>query len=322
MKTVVWTLDDISNMIKKRQMNEFDNIIMMDGARGSGKSSLAWKILMRTGNFKPDKDLMFTRDEVMEAMRTRKYSCIDADEMINSAHNREFFSGDQRNFIKQLNMFRDNYNILIGSVPFFYDLDPQVRKLVKLRITCIKRGTAIIQMSKNSLYTNDPWDTNVNKKIEESWINKIHKGVFVKPRYQRLTTYIGHIFFTKLPKLSEIRYKKLKQFKRDQMQLGEEETKKEYYQEANELIETGRVKSFKELRFWLMGKGILYTKGTNKIKVYRKDMGFEKSMKETFGKKEDREDDDFTDDNISAQSVTDLIGSSTQEAKETTPDSK
>ncbi len=309
MKQIVWTINDLAEVIKKRQANEFDVNIAMDGARGNGKSTLAWKILKKIGNFKPEKDLMFTRDDVMEAIKNRKFSCIDADEMINSAHNRDFFSGDQKNFIKLMNMYRDNYNILIGSSPYFYDLDPQVRKLIKMRITVVKRGIAIIQMSKNSLYVNDPWETNINKKIEESWINRTKRGKIVKPQYNKLTTYVGHLFFTPLNPQAEKLYKELKVKKRSELNLDSEEKKKEYWQEANQYIEEGRIKTFKELRYYLLGKGILYTKGLAKINSYRKDLGFEKPLKDIFYKKKEADQDEFTDDNQGKESVLELVGS-------------
>lgn len=297
MRQVIWTIADLAQVILKRQQNEFDVVIVIDGQRGNGKSTLAYKLLTKTGKFVPEKDIMFTREDVVEALKTRKFSCIDADEMINSAHNRDFFSGDQKTFIKIMNMYRDNYNILVGSVPYFYDLDPQIRKLVKIRLSVVKRGVAIVQMSKSSLYTNDVWEQNINKKIEESWINKTHKGKLLLPKYNRLTTYVGHLFFTPLSPDQEKKYKALKVFKRSQMKLDTEEKKKEYWEEANELIETGRIKGYKQLSFYLLGKGILYTKGLKKITTFRKDMGYETTLKDIFSKKKDIADEELVEEN-------------------------
>lgn len=307
MKQIIWTIKDLAEMIKKRQLNEFDVNIALDGARGNGKSTLGWQLLTKVGNFHPEKDLMFTREDVMNAIQNRKFSSINADEMINSAHNRDFFSGDQKNFIKMMNMYRDNYNILIGSSPFFYDLDPQVRKLIKMRITVVKRGIAVIQMSKSSLYINDPWETNINRKIEEGWINKHKRGQFVKPQYNRLTTYVGHLFFNALRPDSEAKYKALKIKKRSELRLDSDTRVKPYWEEANEFIETGRIKRFKELRFYLLGKGVLYSRGLARLNLYRKDIGMAKTIKEMFGK--DKEDDDFAEENEGqASSMAELIG--------------
>lgn len=281
MKAVVWKLSELAEMIKKRQANEYDVNIIIDGARGNGKSTLAFKLLSKIGNFNPKKDILFTREDVMDAIMNRKFSCIDADEMINSAHNRDFFSGDQKNFIKMMNMYRDNYNILIGSSPFFYDLDTQVRKLIKMRITVIKRGIAIIQMSRNSLYMNDPWDTPINKKIEESWTNKSKHGKMLMPKYTKLTTYAGHLFYSKLSPSQEAIYKELKQKKRAELKLTDVELEKEkpYWVEANELIAEGKIKKFKELEFYLMGRKIHAPSGKGKIAQHRRELNLP-SLKE------------------------------------------
>lgn len=301
---IIWTLDELAAALKKRQMNEFDVNVAVDGARGNGKSTFAWKLLKKMGNFNPKKDVMFTREDVTDAIMNRKFSCIDADEMINSAHNRDFFSGDQKTFIKIMNMYRDNYNILVGSAPFFYDLDSQVRKLIKIRATIVQRGVAILQIAKNSLYTNDPWETNVNKKIEESWINKIENGEPAKPKYERLTTYMGHLFYSKLNPPAEELYKQLKAEKRSQLRLDTNEKPRQYWEEANEYIETGKIKKFKELRFFLMGKGILYSKGKNKLMAYRKDMGFTKTLTQLFGREKE---EDAIDENTAMNSMEQLI---------------
>lgn len=214
LRFIKWSIGELALMVKKRQENEFDANIVVDGPRGNGKSTFTFKLFSRIGNFNPQRDIMFSREDVMEALRTRRYGLIDADEMINSAHNREFFSGDQNELIRMMNMYRDHYNVLAGCVPYFYDLDKQVRKLIKTRVTIIKRGLAVVQFSRSSLYTNDPWDTEVNKKIESAWIRQWKKGKMASPQYHKLTTFAGYMTFGKLHAAHERLYKELKQKKR------------------------------------------------------------------------------------------------------------
>lgn len=291
MKQIVWDIKDLAKMIVDRQNNELDVNIVIDGPRGNGKSTLAWRLLSKTGKFNPEKDVLFSREDVMNAIKDRKFSCIDADEMINSAHNRDFFSGDQKTFIKIMNMYRDNYNVLVGSVPYFYDLDTQVRKLIKMRLTVIKRGVAIVQISKNSLYANDIWETGINKKIEESWINKMSKGRFIKPKYNLLTTYAGHLFFKELPPLQASKYKALKHQKRSDLRLDIEEKARPYWEEANEYISKGLIKDSSGLKYYLMGKGVNWSSGRNKVTSYRRDIGLS-SLQEHFREaKEDKREE-------------------------------
>ena len=228
----------------------------------------------------------------------RKFSCIDADEMINSAYNRDFFSGDQKNFIKMMNMYSDNYNILIGSVPYFFDLDSQVRKLIKLRITIVKRGIAVLQMGKSTLYNNDPWETGVNKKIEEAWASKTKKGKLLKPQYHKLTTYAGHLFYNKLSPQQEEIYKEIKARKRAELKLTDDDMKeKPYWVEANERIVNGELKKFRELNFFLMGKNVHIPSAKAKIAQHRRELKLP-SLKEMWREvKEQKKEERATDIN-------------------------
>ena len=306
MRIIVWTIGDLAKSIKDRQERELDVNIIVDGARGNGKSTLCYKLLTRTGKFNPEKDLMFTRDDVMNGIINRKFSCIQADEMITSAHNRNFFSSDQQKFIQMMNIYRNNFNILMGCIPNFYDMDPQVRKLMKIRITVIKRGVAIIQIAKSSLYGNDPWETNVNKKIEEQWQNKVKKGELAKAQYNKLTTYAGHLFFTKLSPQQEEKYKRLKELKRSELNLQSLDKVSSYWQDANELIETDIIRTNKQLKYYLMGKGVIYSKGLNKINSYRSDLGYELSVDKKFRK--DKEDKKIQEEELNKYNMIPMDG--------------
>lgn len=217
MVVVTWSMKDLANCLKKRQLNEFSADIAVDGPRGNGKSTFIYKLFCMMGNFRPRADIVFSRTDVMNGLKNKKYGLIFADEMINSAHNREFYAGDQLQLIKMLNMYRDNYNLLAGAVPFFYDLDPQVRKFIKMRITVVERGLAVVQFSKPSLYSNDPWDTDHNKKIERSWEKSMKKGKVRKQRFERLTTFSGYIKFGPLQRRQQALYKEIKEMKRKEL---------------------------------------------------------------------------------------------------------
>jgi len=292
MKPFVWKLTELADMIKKRQENKYDVVIVIDGARGNGKSTLAYKLLTRTGNFNPRKDLMFTRDDVVDAIVNRKFSCIDADEMINSAHNREFFSGDQKNLIRIMNQYRSNHNILIGSIPHFWDLDPQIRKLVKLRITVVKRGIAVLQMARTNLYANDMWDVTTNKKIEESWSGKSRQGKLLSPKYHQLTTYAGHLFYGALSPEQQAIYDEIRDKKRAELKLDQfEEKEKPYWVEANEKIVSGQINKFKELNFYLMGKGVHIPSAKAKIGQYRREINLPSLMETWKEAKEEKKEE-------------------------------
>ena len=205
MGTLKFKIDDIAQIAEMRRRKNFDCIICFTGARGDGKSSSGYvlgkkaSLYTRGNKFMPKKDLVYTREELLKALSDWD-RIIDADEMINSAYKREFYNVDQIELVKILNMYRDHRHILIICIPNFWDLDKPLRDLVKIRIDVIRRGFGVVHVGKRNLYSNDPWDSKINQKIEAGFHNS---GGTYKPKFHRLTTFMGYI---KLPKMSERSY--------------------------------------------------------------------------------------------------------------------
>lgn len=160
-------------------------------------------------NFKPRYDLIYSQKEMMKGLSSY-YRIIIPDEMINITFNRDFFSEDQKNIIKMINMYRDHNNLIISCVPQFQNLDNQIKNLCKIRLSVVRRGFAIMQTPNRTIYGRDKWDQQTNEKIEREWLLK---GV-QNPSYARLTTVRGIIRFPKLHKKLEKLYQKIKDKKR------------------------------------------------------------------------------------------------------------
>lgn len=207
----VWSLKNLIEVLVGWQENKFDGLIVIDGRRGLGKSTLAVNTAFRFPQFKLKRDVLFSRREIMHSLSKSKYKIIVADEMINVTYNRDFYAEEQKKLLKMLNMYRDSCNILIACVPNFYDLDKQFRALCKMRLNVVRRGLAVIHTPLQSAYTSDPWDLKINEKIEKSWVMKKD----FKPIYSKLTTYKGLLRFGDLPKKRKATYEKLKQEKRN-----------------------------------------------------------------------------------------------------------
>ena len=181
-----------------------DNWMVTHNSTGAIKCSKLFK------RFKMRRDIMFSRDDVMDAVAKYNKGVIVADEMINVAFNREFYGEEQKKLIKMLNMYRDKCNILITCVPNFYSLDSQFRSLVKMRINVIRRGVAVIHTPNQSSFSLDKWDTKYNEKIERGWINKKK----FKFGFKKMTTYRGMFKYPDLtPRQKEI-YLQVKEEKR------------------------------------------------------------------------------------------------------------
>lgn len=219
---VNWSMIKLVCMIVKILQNKFDCVIVIEGNRGLGKSTLAYQIargvatqfkkIQKTKDylFNPRYALLYTRKEVIRFFHKWRRIGV-ADEMINVTFNRDFYDSDQKDLIKMINMNRDHCNLFLACVPQFQNLDNQVKNLVKIRITVVRRGIAIIQTPNKSIYSKDKWDQALNEKIERKWMAK---GI-TNPHYSKLTTFRGILKFPKLRAKAEEIYQKVKDDKRN-----------------------------------------------------------------------------------------------------------
>lgn len=221
-KLLKWSMEKMVETIILTLLNKFDCQIYIEGKRGLGKSTLAYELAHLVDvkfrriekelpefkgcyKFRPKKDLLYTRDKVIEFFNEWRVTGI-ADEFINTAFNRDFYQEDQKQLIKMINMNRDHCNLFIGCVPQFQTLDSQIKNLCKIRITVVRRGVAVIQTPNHTIYIKDIWDSITNEKIEREWVKKGGQT----PRYTNLSTVRGILFFPDLrPKQREI-YEKVK----------------------------------------------------------------------------------------------------------------
>lgn len=215
-----WSIGRLCKLIEEMQTNKFDVIIIIEGNRGLGKSTLAYHIANRvkTHSFSPKKDIMYKRKEIIDAFNNRWHSTFWADEMINVSFNRDFYDQDQKKLIKIINMNRDHCNLFIACVPQFQTLDNQIKNLCKIRITVVRRGLAIVQTQNRSIYSTDRWDSGVNEKIEREWL----KNGISKPRYARLTTFRGIMNFGDLTPNQRAEYEEIKRAKRNEIKQEQE----------------------------------------------------------------------------------------------------
>ena len=211
-----------------RLTNQFDVFMVIEGKRGLGKSTLAYKLMLRIKRemkrrkvegykFKPYSDLLYTRKEVLTFFHKRKHSGI-ADEMINVSFNRDFYNEDQKDLIKMVNMNRDHNNFFIACVPQFKVLDTQIKNLSAMKITVVRRGVAIIHMPNKTVYSSDIWDERFNEKVERLWL----KGGIKNPQYSKLSTFRGFLRFNKLTEKQEKIYQDIKDKKRNIIAQGKD----------------------------------------------------------------------------------------------------
>ena len=215
MVRVIYSIKEIVDILKERQKEKFDANIVVSGARGDGKSTLIGKIFYRLKNFDSWKHQVYSRDDVINLLKTQKYGLCWDDEAIYSGYKREFQSKEQQELIKNITVNRDNFNVLASAIPNFFSLDKDLRDLYFMHIHIIKRKVAVIHMPKQGrLYSVDRWDTKYNQKIEERWTKIQQKNINFSPPYHKLSTFVGYLYFKDMtPKQREL-YEEVKRTKR------------------------------------------------------------------------------------------------------------
>lgn len=229
-----WTVHRLCRLIEKMLSNRFDCIVVIEGNRGLGKSTLGYLIVkgvkqiivtddygrqqIKKLNFKPKEDILYTRSEIIKSFNDRWYDKFMADEMINVSFNRDFYNENQKRLIKIMNMNRDHCNLFVACVPQFQTIDNQIKNLCKIRIVIRQRGIAEIHTKNRTVYTADRWDTDYNEKIERSWIKN---GMF-KPKPTKLSTFRGILTFRDLRPDERSEYEEIKRQKRNEIKEQEQ----------------------------------------------------------------------------------------------------
>ncbi len=248
-----WNLTKLTSMIVRILQNKFDCVIIIEGNRGLGKSTLAIHIARRVARefkklgqkkykFHWMHSLVYSKKETKRFLHKWESTGI-ADEMINVTFNRDFYNEEQKDIIKMINMNRDHRNLFIACVPQFQTLDNQIKNLCKLKITVVRRGFAIIQTPNRTIYIKDKWDSATNEKIERDWIKKGIRN----PHYTKLTTFRGVLKFPALHPTSEEKYQNVKDLKRNriaQEEMGiEEETEEDPIKKIIDKLKNNKIKN-------------------------------------------------------------------------------
>lgn len=214
---VIWTLKELTEVLRARQLNEFDCNLGVSGKRGDGKSTFLFKIFnsFKKSGFIQEKYQVYSQNDVINLLANQEFGFCWDDEAINSGYKRDFQKTGQKNLIKVVTNYRDNYNIYASAIPFFYSLDKDLRELIFIHIHIIERGVAVIFLPlTDQIHSSDPWDTKNNIKVEERESARIKKNPNLTFRYHKFTTFAGYIYFGPMTPKQEAKYKEIKKRKR------------------------------------------------------------------------------------------------------------
>lgn len=214
---IVWSLRELTSLIRQRQLNKYDANFGVSGRRGDGKSTLLFHIFNSFSKFgfHQKKNQVYAQKDVIRLLAEQQFGYCWDDEAINSGYKRDFQKTGQKNMIKVITNYRDNFNIYGSAVPFFNSLDKDLRELMFMHIHIVERGLAVIFLSlSDQVHSSDPWDIKNNEKIEQKELARIKKNPNLRFRYHRFTTFAGYLYFGPMTKKQEEIYVQIKQEKR------------------------------------------------------------------------------------------------------------
>lgn len=120
--------------------NSFDNVILISGREGSGKSSLAYHICMNYDpNFTMENGYIYNFEEFLDALRNgeEKGRTFWLDEASNIASKHDWMKSDNKAFIQILEMFRSKGYTLIMCIPSEDRIDSYIRSFrARFKIRC------------------------------------------------------------------------------------------------------------------------------------------------------------------------------------------
>ncbi len=289
--SIVWTLKELTTCIRQRQLNKYDANIGVSGNRGDGKSSLLFKIFnsFKKEGFNQEKHQEYSRDKIISLLANYKFSFCWDDEAINSGYKRDFQNKGQKDMIKIITNYRDNFNIIGSAIPFFYSLDRDLRELIFLHIHIIERGIAVLLMPLEvSIHTTDPWDTKINIKIEQQESNRLKKDPHAKFRYHRFTTFAGYLYFGPMTPKQEKRYIEIKNRKRSlSLDIEGIEPTLDFNQKVYNILIEGKLTK-EALQIMCLAEGKKYSAVATMMNSMLNDAGEERTMTEFFKDKKDK----------------------------------
>ncbi|MFW6173052.1 MAG: hypothetical protein ACOC5T_04845 [Elusimicrobiota bacterium] len=273
-----------------------DLIFMITGYPGEGKSVLAIRIARHFDKrFNYDRNLIYSRSELMEKIENFPPSAFIIDEAINILYKREWNKGAQKDMIKLLNICRSKGHMLIFVQPDFEDMDKDIRKKrLRLWIDVIKRGVGVMYKPIKSLGGgSDPWNLDKNNTILKSQIKKLGivegylEGAAMTENFQNIITWTN---------LEDEDYKRYDEVK-DKRKYADEESDFLTVKEAEKLV---RKKTFDLLARLKDGKYLkigcyslianFFNVGTSAVSSYMKDARVRQNLNNPNASKDEQEE--------------------------------
>jgi hypothetical protein len=205
-KKFKWTtfpLGFIKKMLIERRANEKDNIILVTGARGEGKTTFTGKILFQFEDFVPYESMVYNKEKMFELVK-KKNGYIWGDEAVVNAAKGNVMSRANKMLHEIFTINRDNFNIVFFCMPFVEDFDSKILQYVSMWVHVDSRGLGVVLLPSNKgIFGKRNWDLDAMKKIFDEFVREnstsFHVPYWIFPNFR------GYVQFGKLtPKQDEI----------------------------------------------------------------------------------------------------------------------
>jgi energy-coupling factor transporter ATP-binding protein EcfA2 len=191
-------LTQFKEMLKGRRDNNFDNLILVTGPRGIGKSTFVGKVCFLFEDFDPFKSIVYTKEAMFKLIKVKK-GYVWADEAVVNAAKGNVMTRASKLLFEATTINRDNFNIIFFCMPFIEDFDTKILQYVSGWIHVDSRGLGVLLLPSNKgIFGKRNWDLDYMRKIYDEFV-KESKGAGHIP-FWIFDNFRGYIRFGRLSK--------------------------------------------------------------------------------------------------------------------------
>jgi len=222
-----------------RIKNKKDNVVLVTGKRGSGKTTLALKLILGFGNieeneddynkeknslkskeevekynlseftpFEMEKHMCFSKKELQTLWKEERNAFILADEAIVNSNRRNSMTKANKILMEVATINRKNFNTLFFCIPGIEDFDVAMLQYVSHWIHIDDRGLAVVLLpNPPSLFGRTSWDIPAMRKIHEKFLEKNPTAPGVP--YWLFDNFRGYVNFKGMSKKVEALYNEI-----------------------------------------------------------------------------------------------------------------